>query len=77
APVVSIQIENLDLAQAAFLLDTKYNIQTRVGLHCSPAAHKTLKTYPTGTIRFSFGHENTSEEINYCLKALEEITHGI
>ena len=77
APVVSIQIENLDLAQAAFLLDTKYNIQTRVGLHCSPAAHKTLKTYPAGTIRFSFGHENTSEEINYCLKALEEITHGI
>lgn len=77
APVVSVQIEDMDLSDAAYQLDSVYHIQTRVGLHCAPSAHKTLHTYPTGTIRFSFGHQNTEDEVYYCLKALEEICHGI
>lgn len=77
APVVSIQIQDMDLSQAAYQLDSAYHIQTRVGLHCAPYAHKTLHTYPTGTIRFSFGHKNTEEEICKCLHALEEICYGI
>lgn len=77
APVVSIQLEGIDLAQAAFQLDQDYGIQTRVGLHCAPSAHKTLGTYPTGTIRFSFGHENTAQEVQNALTALEEILYGI
>ena len=36
---------------------------SRVGLHCAPSAHKTLGTYPAGTLRFSFGPENTPEEV--------------
>ena len=47
---------------------------TRVGLHCAPSAHKTIGTYPEGTIRFSFGPENTKEEVKAALQALEEIT---
>lgn len=77
APVVSIQLKNYDQAQAAFLLDHDYNIQTRVGLHCAPSAHKTLHTFPEGTLRFSFGNWNTLKEVNYCINALEEICHGI
>ncbi len=77
APVVSIQIKNYDQAKAAFTLDHDYHIQTRVGLHCSPAAHQTLETYPEGTIRFSFGHWNTEQEVNNCLRALKEICDGI
>lgn len=77
APVVSIQIPDMDLSHAAYLLDSVYHIQTRVGLHCAPSAHRTLQTYPTGTIRFSFGHWNTEAEVCRCLKALEEICYGI
>ena len=77
APVISLQIADTELSQAAFLLDSKYQIQTRVGLHCAPSAHKTLGTFPTGTLRFSFGHTNTTDEIDACLQALEEICHGI
>lgn len=58
-PVVSVQTLDTDIALAAFELDNTYGIMTRVGLHCAPSAHKTLGTYPTGTIRFSFGPENT------------------
>lgn len=71
--VVSIQIEGIDIAHVAYLLDKEYHIMTRVGLHCAPHAHKTLGTYPIGTLRFSFGHLNTPEEVEQCLEALEAI----
>lgn len=71
--VVSIQIEGIDIAHVAYLLDKEYHIMTRVGLHCAPHAHKTLGTYPIGTLRFSFGHLNTPDEIQTCLEALETI----
>ena len=71
--VVSIQTLTRELSQAAFALDADYGIQTRVGLHCAPSAHKTLGTYPTGTIRFSFGWWNTSEHAAQALEALGEI----
>ena len=74
--VVSIQTNNLDIAQAAYLLDSRYGIMTRVGLHCAPAAHRTLGTYPTGTIRFSFGYPNTPEDVDAVLRALREIAYG-
>lgn len=72
--VVSIVSVQKDNAQVAFELDQSYGIMTRVGLHCAPLAHKTLGTYPQGTIRLSLGHFNTSEEVDYCLNALKEIT---
>lgn len=71
--VVSIQVLDQDLAQAAFRLDQEFHIMTRVGLHCAPSAHKTLKTYPTGTIRFSFGWNNTKEEIDQAIKAIKDL----
>lgn len=77
APVISVQIKDMEIAQAAWILDQKYHIQTRVGLHCAPYAHKALGTFPEGTLRFSFGYYNTSEEAEYCLRALEEICYGI
>ena len=71
--VVSLQTLNLDMARAAYELDASYGIMTRVGLHCAPNAHKTLGTYPEGTIRFSFGFSNTRDEIDLALHALSEI----
>lgn len=71
--VVSIQTLEIDCADAAFKLDFDYGIMTRVGLHCAPAAHKTLGTFPTGTIRFSFGVFNTEEDVDIAIRALEKI----
>lgn len=75
--VVSIQTLQKELSQAAYELDAEYGIMTRVGLHCAPSAHQTLGTYPTGTIRFSFGFWNTPQQIEMAVKALGEICHGI
>ncbi len=75
--VVSIQTITRELSEAAFELDDRFGIQTRVGLHCAPSAHKTLGTYPTGTIRFSFGYFNDETDVDAALAALYEVCHGV
>lgn len=72
--VVSVQTVRRELAQTAYELDVQYGIMTRVGLHCAPSAHQTLGTFPTGTIRFSFGWWNTGEEAAQALQALDELS---
>lgn len=74
---VSIQTLGTELSSAAYKLDDTYGIMTRVGLHCAPSAHKTLGTYPEGTIRFSFGWWNTIADVEHAAKALEEICYGL
>lgn len=71
--VVSIQPYEMDAAELAYQLDSQYHILTRVGLHCAPSAHKTLGTFPEGTIRFSFGWNNTLQEIDYAIEALRKL----
>lgn len=70
--VVSIHLDK-DMALIAHKLEENYGIITRVGLHCAPLAHKTLGSYPTGSIRFSFGYFNTLDELNHALQALKEL----
>ena len=71
--VVSIQTPEIDMSQVAWQLDNEYGVMTRVGLHCAPNAHKTLGTYPAGTIRFSFGPENTKNELDFAIQGLKKI----
>lgn len=75
--IVSISTPTKDSSELAYTLDSKYNILTRVGLHCAPAAHKTLGSYPEGTIRFSFGYSNTKSDVEAVINALEEIFNGV
>ena len=71
--VVSIQTPEIDMSQVEWQLDNEYGVMTRVGLHCAPNAHKTLGTYPAGTIRFSFGPENTKNELDFAIQGLKKI----
>ena len=71
--VVSICPQHMDPSQLAFRLEQEYGIMTRVGLHCAPSAHKSLGTFPSGTVRFSFGWATTEEEIQAAAQALDTI----
>jgi len=73
AAIVSLDFPGKDNAETAFLLERDYGVMTRCGLHCAPRAHKTLGTFPQGTVRFSFSCHNTEEEIDACLDALYKI----
>lgn len=71
--VVSVDFREADNAEAAFRLEDAYGILTRCGLHCAPSAHKTLGTFPQGTVRFSSGWFTTPEEIDAAAAAVAEI----
>lgn len=71
--VFSIDFLSLDNGEAAFRLDNEFGIMTRVGFHCAPSAHKTLETYPKGSVRFSFGHFNTKKDIEYIVSSISKI----
>lgn len=71
--VVSLAFRKTDNAEAAFLLDDRFGIMTRCGLHCAPLAHRTLGTFPEGTVRFSFGHFNTEEDVEYIAECVGKI----
>ena len=71
--VTALDFTIVDHGEAAFRLDDEFEIMTRSGLHCSPLAHKTLGTFPQGVVRFSFGHENTFDEIDQALEAIKTI----
>ena len=58
-------------------LDSSFDIAIRPGLHCSPYMHRTLGTFPDGTIRLSPGPFNTIADIDAFIHALTEITAGV
>ncbi len=67
---VSFNIAGLGPSEVGLRLDDDYEIMCRVGLHCSPAAHRTLGTFPVGTVRFGLGAFNTAEEVDSGLAAV-------
>jgi selenocysteine lyase/cysteine desulfurase len=42
-------------------------------MHCAPNAHKTIGTFPQGTVRFSFGYGTTAEDVEYAAYAVREV----
>ena len=73
---VSFNLEGHDPAALGYLLDSAYDISVRAGLHCAPDVHRTIGSYPAGTVRVSPGFFNTPEDISYFLKALHELQAG-
>lgn len=73
-PVVSFNIDGMDPAAVAWEIDERFKIMSRSGLQCAPAAHKTIGTYPVGTVRFSFSYFNTEEQVIQSIEALEQIS---
>jgi len=65
--------EGMPITDVGNILDSEYDIFVRVGLHCAPLAHKTLGTYPEGTVRFSMGYFNTLQDIEYVTKIIRKI----
>ncbi len=72
-PVVSFNIDGMMPSDVSLILDEQFGVMSRPGLHCAPAAHRTIGTFPAGTVRFSFGYFNTVEEIDRALKAVQHL----
>lgn len=73
---VSFNLQGRDPAEIGFILDSEYDISVRAGLHCAPDVHRTIGTYPTGTVRVSPGFFNSERDISNFLTAMREIASG-
>lgn len=76
AGVVSINLAGRDPAEIGYRLDADFGICVRTGLHCAPEAHRTIGSFPDGTVRISPGLFNTSADIDTLLQALHLLAKG-
>jgi cysteine desulfurase/selenocysteine lyase len=74
--LVGINISGLAPAELAAILDERFDIAVRSGLHCAPYAHKHLGTFPEGFVRLSVGIQTTPAEMQQAAAALNEIALG-
>lgn len=74
--IAPLTFESMTPADAAERLDSRYDIATRAGLHCSPLAHRTIGTIETGALRVSISYMNTADDIGYFLDCLTELLAG-
>lgn len=74
--VFSLDFPGKDNAETAARLEEDFGILTRCGLHCAPNAHRTLGTFPRGTVRLSHGWFNTDTDIDRALQAIKAVSAG-
>jgi selenocysteine lyase/cysteine desulfurase len=73
---ISLNVDGRSPSEVAHRLDRDHDIQVRGGLHCAPEAHRTIGTFPTGTVRLSPGAFTTAAEVDQAVAALTEITRS-
>lgn len=73
--VISMNISGADPFEVAEVLEKEYTIVCRPGLQCSPDAHRTIGTFPTGTLRFSFSYFNFEDQIDFLTGAIKDIVN--
>jgi selenocysteine lyase/cysteine desulfurase len=71
--VVSFSLKNITPSDAALYFEEKWGIMCRPGLHCAPAAHKTIGTFSQGTVRFSFGFFHSEKDIDNAASAVRDL----
>lgn len=74
--IVSFTIKDKTVSEIGQRLDEEFGILTRVGLHCAPAAHRTIGTFPGGTVRLAPGVFTTMNEIQQTLKAINKVARS-
>lgn len=74
--VVSLTLDGFQVSDVAAHLDEEHDILCRPGLHCAPAAHRTLGTFPHGTLRFSPGPFTTSQDIERTVQAMTALARS-
>jgi cysteine desulfurase family protein len=70
---LSFRSEALPAVELGGILDQAFDIAIRPGLHCAPYIHRSLGTFPDGTVRVSPGPFNTEEDIDHLARALAEV----
>lgn len=70
---ISFNIKDIDTAELSFTLDNDFAIKNRSGLHCAPFAHKSIGSFPSGTVRLSLSYFNSKSDIDYTIDSINKI----
>jgi len=71
---VSFNVAGMQPSEVGLQLDEEFDVLCRVGLHCAPAAHKTLGTFPAGAVRFGLGAFNSAAEVDTAVAAVQSLS---
>ena len=71
---VSFCLGGISPSETTEALNQNFSIMARSGLHCAPLAHRSMGTFPRGTIRFSFGLCNSDDDITAATEALKKLS---
>ena len=71
--VISFNIKDKRPEDVGSILDQKYDIMLRAGLHCAPTAHSVIGTKERGTLRIGLGYFNEKEDIDKLVEALNNL----
>jgi cysteine desulfurase family protein len=74
---VSLCVRDAAPQEIGAILDQRYAIACRTGLHCAPGTHRALGTFPDGTVRLSFGFFNTEADADAAARAVNEIATAL
>jgi selenocysteine lyase/cysteine desulfurase len=74
---VSFNVAGRQPSEVGLALDEDHDLCCRVGLHCAPVAHRTIGTFPEGTVRFALGYLNTAVEVEQAVRAVRKLAGGL
>jgi cysteine desulfurase family protein len=74
--IVSFTVKEKHVSEIGFKLDEEYGVLSRVGLHCAPSAHRTIGSFPEGTVRLAPGVFTEMKDIMTALKAIDRVARS-
>ncbi len=72
-PILSFNIKGISCEDVANILDKRFSIAVRAGIHCSPLAHRTMGTDSTGVVRVAPSVFTTSSDITTLVRSVRHI----
>ena len=74
--IISFTVAGKHVSDIGLRLDEEYGVLSRVGLHCAPAAHKTIGSFPEGTVRLAPGVFTTMSDIQEAIQAISKVVRS-
>ena len=74
--VVSFTVSGRHVSELGLRLDEEHGVLCRVGLHCAPATHRTIGTFPSGTVRMAPGSFTTRRQVETAVEAVRKVVCG-
>jgi len=71
--VLSFTAAGRTVSEIGGRLDDEHGVLCRVGLHCAPLAHRTLGSFPGGSVRFAPGPLTTLAEARAAVAAVAQV----